>query len=95
LKILPQVPDYKEIWLPAWKKIWKPIVISEWFPTPDHHDDHHHHHAEPAEHGWDRKDSASQSKVIWKRDNSGAVADAATALPSTVAQKVETASAAR
>jgi hypothetical protein len=92
------VPDWKEIWLPAWKKIWKPVVISEWFPTPDHHDDHHHHHDDHhhhAEHGWDRKDTTSQSKVIWKRDNSGAVADAAAALPSTIAQNKETAAATR
>lgn len=59
------VPDYKDIWLPAWKKIWKPVVISEWFPTPDHHDDHHHHPEWVA----DRKDTTSQSKVVWKRDN--------------------------
>lgn len=45
------------------KKIWKPVVISEWFPSPDHHDHHHHHH----EH-WDRKDAAADdSKLVWKR----------------------------
>jgi hypothetical protein len=72
------VPDYKEIWLPAWKKIWRPIIINEWFPTPDHHDHHDPHH------GWDRKDLTSQSKVLWKRDNSEkAVASPATVLPST------------
>lgn len=69
------VPDYKDIWLPDWKKIWRPVIISEWFPTPDHHDDHHH------QLGWDRKDSTSQSKVLWKRDNSGSVTSAVTELP--------------
>lgn len=49
--------------MPAWKKIWKPVVISEWFPSPDHHDHHH----KPVEYGWDRKDEASGGKVIWKR----------------------------
>lgn len=48
--------------MPAWKKIWKPVVISEWFPSPDHHDHHH----KPVEYGWDRKDEGS-SKVLWKR----------------------------
>lgn len=48
-------------------KIWKPVWISEWFPSPDHHDHHHHH--EP-EHGWDRKDTTSQAKVVWKRSDS-------------------------
>jgi hypothetical protein len=72
------VPDWKEIWLPDWKKIWRPVIISEWFPTPDHHDDHHHH----VEHGWDRKDSTSQSKVLWKRDNTESKVTPSTALPS-------------
>lgn len=49
------------------KKIWKPVIISEWFPTPDHHDDHHHHYEE---HGWDRKDNTKTDKVVWKRDDS-------------------------
>lgn len=56
--------------MPGWKKIWKPVVISEWFPSPDHH---HHHH----EHGWDwdRKDTAAaagKDKVVWKRDDTNA-----------------------
>ena len=59
------MPGYKQIWVKAWKKIWKPVVISEWFPTPDHHHDHHHEHIE---HGWDRKDE--NAKVLIKRDNS-------------------------
>lgn len=80
------VPDWKEIWLPAWKKIWRPVIINEWFPTPDHHD-HHHHHPEPT--GWDRTDLTSQSKVLWKRDNSGSVTSAVTELPSNTQQAVE------
>lgn len=65
------------VWVPAWKKIWKPVVISEWFPSPDHHDHHEHHehhelHEHP-EHGWDRKDKdVSDSKVVWKREQPSA-----------------------
>lgn len=43
--------------------------ISEWFPSPDHHDHHHHDHQDHHhdEH-WDRKDTDSASKVVWKRE---------------------------
>ncbi|ALC45242.1 maker787, partial [Drosophila busckii] len=58
------VPGYKDIWVPGWKKIWKPVVISEWFPAPDHHHQHHH---QP---DWDRKDN-DISKVVWKREATG------------------------
>lgn len=61
---------------PAWQKIWKPVVISEWFPTPDHHDHHHEHHEDHHdhhEHGWDRKDTENtDSKVVWKREQPAA-----------------------
>lgn len=66
------------------------MVISEWFPTPDHHDDHHHH---VESHGWERKDTTSQSKVIWKRDNSESAVTPATALPSAISQNKEEATA--
>lgn len=62
------VPDYKDIWVPAYKKIVKPVIIQEWFPTPDHHGDlPHDNHGNVI--GWDRKDSTSQSKVLWKRES--------------------------
>lgn len=80
------MPDYKDIWLPAWKKIWKPVVISEWFPTPDHHGDHAHDNHGHIVSGWDRKDTTSQSKVIWKRDNSESSVTPAAALPSNISQ---------
>lgn len=56
------VPAWKEIWVPAWKQIWKPVWISEWFPSPDPHEHHHHHEV-----GWDRKDTAADTKVVFKR----------------------------
>lgn len=65
----------QEYWYGAWKLIWKPVVISEWFPTPDHHHDPHDHQGhhldlEQQHHGWDRSDEdTSQSKGIWKRDS--------------------------
>jgi len=51
------------------------LVISEWFPSPDHHDHHHHEH-----HDWDRKDTGvtatrtadGKDKVVWKRDDTNA-----------------------
>lgn len=47
------------------------MVISEWFPTPDHHHDHHDHH-DHHEH-WDRKDTENtDSKVVWKREQPSA-----------------------
>lgn len=64
------------VWVPAWKKIFKPVVISEWFPSPDHHDHHHHHeHHEHHEPGWDRKDTdKTDSKVVWKREQPSQIA---------------------
>lgn len=66
------VPAWKEIWVPGWKKIWKPVVISEWFPAPDHHD--HHHGKEVVVSsgdyggGWGRTDKDAD-RVLWKRSN--------------------------
>lgn len=53
------------------------MVISEWFPTPDHHHDHHEHHDHHDHHDhhehWDRKDTENtDSKVVWKREQPSA-----------------------